>query len=56
MPDVMSVSLLTFHEQEHFVYDHSSDCLGTTRHSGDYLVREGELYPDMIWIFTKVSE
>lgn len=43
MSDVMCVSLLTFHEQEHFVCDHSSDCLGTTRHSGDYLVGEGKL-------------
>lgn len=61
MQDMMCVSLLTFHEQEHFVYDHSFDYLVTTRHSGNYLVREGELqvgcmYPDMIWIFRKVSE
>lgn len=61
MQDMMCVSSLTFHEQEHFVCDRSFDYLGATRHTGNYLVREGELqvgcmYPDMIWIFRKVSE
>lgn len=61
MQDMICVSWLTFHELEHFVCDHGFDYLGTTRHSGDYLVREEELqvrcmYPDMIWIFRKVSE
>lgn len=61
MQDMMYVSWLPFHELEHFVCDHGFDYLGTARHSGDYLVREGELqvrcmYPDMVWIFRKVSE